>query len=99
MDIMQKYVSPVIPIVVFLCAALTQAQQLAFPGADGYGRFALGGRGGQVLFVANLNDKGPGSLRSAIEAQVPRIVVFNISGTIELQSELRIVHPRINYQS
>ncbi len=95
MDIMQKHVSPVIPIVVFLVATFTQAQQPAFPGAEGYGRFALGGRGGKVLFVTNLNDKGPGSLRAAIEAQVPRIVVFKISGTIELQSELRIVHPRI----
>jgi len=92
---MQKYVSAVIGVVVVLSATFTQAQQLAFPGAEGYGRFALGGRGGQVLFVTNLNDKGPGSLRATIEAQVPRIVVFNISGTIELQSELRIVHPRI----
>ena len=95
MDIMQKYVSPVISIVVFLSASFTQAQQLAFPGAEGWGRFALGGRGGQALFVTNLIDNGPGSLRSAVEAEGPRIVVFKISGTIELQSELRIVHPRI----
>jgi len=92
---MQKYVLAVIGVVVVLCATFTQAQQPAFPGAEGYGRFALGGRGGQVLFVTNLNDKGPGSLRAVIEAQFPRIVVFNVSGTIELQSELRIVHPRI----
>jgi pectate lyase len=95
MDIMQQYISLVIPILLFLSATFTQAQQPAFPGAEGYGRFALGGRGGKVLFVTNLNDKGPGSLRSAIEAKFPRIVVFNISGTIELQSDLRIVHPRI----
>ncbi len=92
---MRQYVSPVISIVLFLSATLTEAQQLAFPGAEGYGRFALGGRAGKVLFVTNLNDNGPGSLRSAIEAQVPRIVVFKISGTIELQSDLRIIHPRI----
>ncbi len=84
-----------IPVVVCLFATLTHPQQLAFPGAEGYGRFSLGGRGGEVLFVTNLNDKGPGSLRAAIEDQVPRIVVFKISGTIELESELRIVHPRI----
>jgi len=95
MDVMQKSVSPVIGILVFLSASLTQAQQLAFPGAEGYGRFAIGGRGGKVLFVTNLNDNGPGSLRAAIEARVPRIIVFKISGTIELESELRIVHPRI----
>ncbi|MHC4325052.1 MAG: pectate lyase family protein, partial [Planctomycetota bacterium] len=92
---MQKYVSAVIGVVVVLCATFTHAQQLAFPGAEGYGRFALGGRGGKILFVTNLNDKGPGSLRDAIEAQVPRIVVFKVSGTIELQSKLRIIHPRI----
>jgi pectate lyase len=95
MDIMQQYVSLLIPIIVLLSPTFIRAQQLAFPGAEGYGRFALGGRGGQVLFVTNLNDNGPGSLRTAIEAQVSRIVVFKISGTIELQSELRIIYPRI----
>lgn len=70
-------------------------EQLAFPGAEGFGRFSLGGRGGKVLFVTNLHDSGPGSLRAAIEADYPRIVVFKVSGTIELQSHLRIRHPRI----
>ena len=92
---MQQVVSVLISIIVISSPTFIRAQQLAFPGAEGYGRFALGGRGGQVLFVTNLKDKGPGSLRAAIEAQVPRIVVFKISGTIELQSELRIIHPRI----
>ncbi|MHC4536512.1 MAG: hypothetical protein ACYS6K_21390 [Planctomycetota bacterium] len=92
---MKQFVSPIIPIVIFLSATFAQAQQLAFPGAEGYGRFALGGRGGKVLFVTNLNDNGPGSLRSAIEVQGPRIVVFKVSGTIKLESSLRIKHPRI----
>jgi pectate lyase len=92
---MKQFVSLIIPIVIFLSATFAQAQQLAFPGAEGYGRFALGGRGGKVLFVTNLNDKGPGSLRAAIEVQGPRIVVFKVSGTIKLESSLRIKHPRI----
>ncbi|HIG29293.1 MAG TPA: pectate lyase [Verrucomicrobiales bacterium] len=92
---MQRVVSLLISIIVISSPTFIRAQQLAFPGAEGYGRYALGGRGGQVLFVTNLKDKGSGSLRAAIEAQAPRIVVFKISGTIELQSALRIIHPRI----
>ena len=70
-------------------------EPVAFPGAEGFGRHARGGRGGQVLFVTHLNDSGPGSLRAAVEAEGPRIVVFKVSGTIVLQSPLRILNPRI----
>jgi pectate lyase len=65
----------------------------AFPGAEGSGAAAVGGRGGQVIEVTNLDDSGPGSLRAAIQARGPRIVVFRIAGTIALDSQLRIEHP------
>lgn len=67
----------------------------AFPGAEGFGANAIGGRGGRVIEVANLEDSGPGCLRAAIEAEGPRIVVFRIGGTIELKTELVLANPFI----
>lgn len=69
------------------------AQQFAFPGAEGFGRYAKGGRGGTILKVTNLNDNGPGSFREAVTNSQPRIVVFDVAGTIDLESPIQINAP------
>jgi pectate lyase len=60
----------------------------AFPGAQGFGALAKGGRGGKVIKVTTLADDGPGSFRAAVTATGPRIVMFDIAGTIELKSRI-----------
>ena len=73
----------------WLCLA-AKAQPLAFPGAEGFGKYTVGGRGGRTLVVTNLDDDGPGSLRYAVEQAGRRTVVFAVSGIIELKTPLRI---------
>ena len=69
------------------------AQQLAFPGAEGFGRYATGGRDGSVYVVTNLNDSGAGSLRDAV-SKTDRIVVFAVGGTINIKSRI-VVSKRV----
>jgi hypothetical protein len=64
----------------------------AFPGAEGFGKYSLGGRGGRVIEVTNLEDSGPGSFRAACMAEGPRTVVFRVSGTIPLLSKFKITN-------
>lgn len=70
--------------------AINNETAIAFPGAEGYGKYTTGGRGGNVMIVTNLNDDGPGSFREAAEAKGKRIIVFAVSGTIHLEKKLSI---------
>ena len=67
------------------------SNQLAFPGAEGFGKYAKGGRGGDVYHVTNLQDDGPGSLRYGIDAaDTPRTIVFDVAGTIQLKTPIKM---------
>ena len=76
-----------------LAARVSAAELPAFPGAEGFGATTPGGRGGKVLFVTNLDDSGPGSLRAACDAEGPRTVLFRVAGTIALKKPIIVTHP------
>lgn len=77
-----------------LLAEPSPSDQSAFPGAVGWAGKTVGGRGGQVIRVINLNSDGPGSFRAAVEAKGPRIVVFEVAGVIDLgRTSLQISEP------
>lgn len=73
-----------------LLTSQCRSQPIAFPGAEGFGKYTTGGRGGKIYIVSNLNDNGPGSFREAAEASGKRIIVFAVSGTIHLEKKLAI---------
>ena len=73
-----------------LMSAAALAQVPAFPGAEGHGRYVTGGRGGKVIHVTNLNDKGTGSFRAAVTGNSKKIIVFDVAGVIPLASDLTI---------
>ena len=73
----------------FLRTAPAAGKPLAFSGAEGFGQFASGGRGGEVYHVTNLDDSGTGSFRDAV-SQPNRLVVFDVSGIIRLKSNVAV---------
>ena len=86
------------------CLVGIQAQQIltAFPGAEGYGKFVTGGRGGNVYYVTRLDDCSDnalveGTLRWALRTgdDTPRTVLFQVCGTIYLTSDLKLQHPNV----
>ena len=80
-----------ISVVTFAALQLAAAQDkpLAFTGAEGFGQFATGGRGGETVHVTTLDDSGPGSFRDAV-SKPKRTVVFDVSGTIQLKSNIAV---------
>ena len=97
MSLIQQYFLMMIIAVSFTkCSAQKNAVHniesipIAFPGAEGYGKYATGGRGGKVYIVTNLNDDGEGSFRNAATANEPRIIVFAVSGTIHITKPISI---------
>jgi hypothetical protein len=92
----QKVLLFIIILFHFLSPVFPQTSPLpVFPGAIGFGSTTVAGRGGQVLKVINLNPSGPGSLHAAVSASGPRVVVFEVSGTIRITSDMVIQNPYI----
>lgn len=78
-----------------LSSAATSSSRLAFPTATGYGKYTVGGRNGKLIWVSNLNDEGPGSLRNALRLKGPRTILFEVSGIIDVGTPLNISNPYV----
>lgn len=72
-----------------ILAVNVQAQVPAFPGAEGFGALSVGGRGGKIYHVTNLDNDGPGSFRDAV-SQPERMVVFDVAGVIRIQDRVNV---------
>ncbi|RYH74568.1 T9SS type A sorting domain-containing protein [Flavobacteriaceae bacterium 144Ye] len=88
------YVKSILLLIAFFTSVNLSAQ-LAFPTASGAGAYVSGGRGGTVIHVTNLNDSGPGSFREAFETPGTRIIVFDVSGTINCLSSLSTAYDNV----
>lgn len=90
---MKEFILTILILLLFF--SNSKSQQLAFPTAEGFGAYSKGGRAGEVIYVTNLNENGPGSFRWAIEQEGPRTVVFEVSGNIMIKERLTIKKPYI----
>ncbi|WP_320113322.1 T9SS type A sorting domain-containing protein [Draconibacterium orientale] len=88
-----KTIFSLLVLLLILHPAEAQDKLPAFPGAGGFGKYTTGGRGGKVIFVTSLEDNlQEGTLRYAVNQAYPRIVIFKVSGTIQLRSTLKITN-------